>query len=148
MRTLLATLLLTAIAHTHAADSGAQTDEVWITGEVFTEDHILFFRADKPVKGNPRGAVVLLGAARDSAGVLFPLYLRAAENNAKLRLYGVLQRAGKGITSTKTKLPNVQFITWKVHLPEEPDELPADRKIIIQPGATVPGYKVEAVSSR
>ena len=148
MRTFLTILLFTAFARLGVAGAPVKDQELWITGDIFTQDDILLFRLDKPVKGNPTGAVVLLGAARDSAGVLFPLYIQAAEKKMKLRLYGILMPATPGITSKTMKLPNVQFITWKMHLPEDPDELPKDQKVIIQPGTTLPGYKIESVSSR
>ena len=113
--------------------------EVWITGEVFTQEDKLLFRTDKPVQGNATDNVVLLGVTREAAGVLPSIYARAAEKHAKLRLYGVLMpvdgNAAKGS-------PSVQFITWKVHSPDDPDELPENQKMPIHEGDKVKGNTV------
>ena len=102
--------------------------ETWITGEVLIEKDQLRFRADKPVLGNAAGNVVLLGATKDAVKILAPMYVRAAQKHLKLRLYGILQ----GLSEPPAKgAPSVEFITWKVHRPDDPDELPADQKIIL-----------------
>ena len=113
----------------------------WITGDLFIEDSFLLFRADKPVKGNVAGSVVLIGTTKDLANGLGPLLVRAAERNLKLRVYGVLMRAaphpeyGKG-------LPSVQFIVWKLHSPDDPDDIPPGEAIQIDPQTRFPEYEV------
>ena len=117
--------------------------EVWIDGDVFVTNDTLMFRASKAVQGNTTGNVVLLGASKDAVKVLLPFYARAAEKHMKLRLYGVLLPAsGKPVKGT----PSVEFITWKVHLPGDPDELAADKKIIIHKDDTVEGMPVHVPS--
>lgn len=140
MRRLLVLWLLVGASGSAFSADELKKYEVWITGDVFEQNHQLMFRCDKAVQGNSAGNVVYLGASRQTANVLLPMYMKAAEQHKKLRLYGLLvpmdEKAKKGE-------PSVQFITWKVHLPNEPDELPIDQKIIIGPNDKVPGYKVE-----
>jgi hypothetical protein len=65
-----------------------------------------------------------------TAKVLAPMYYKAAENHMKLRLYGAF------LPSSRAKEPNrpsVNFLTWKLHLPSDPDDLSASQKIIIGP---------------
>ena len=115
--------------------------EVWITGDVLIgKKEQLLFRADKSVQGNNTGNLILLGATRQTMNVLLPMYMKAAEKHMKLRLYGLLV---PDPSVKDPKSPNVQFITWKVHLPNEPDELSANQKITIGPNDKVRGYKVE-----
>src|SRR5205823_1681745 len=64
--------------------------ETWITGEVFSESDLLLFRADRPIPGNTTQNVVLLGAQLGLEKVLIPMYFKAVEKRATLRLYGVL----------------------------------------------------------
>ena len=73
---------------------------------------------------------------------MLPMYMKAAEQHTKLRLYGVLVPVDPKMKKSKNA-PSVQFITWKAHLPNEPDELSTDQKIIIGPNDKVEGYKVE-----
>jgi hypothetical protein len=141
MRCLLALLVIIAASGYAFAAEELKKYEVWITGDVFEQNHHLMFRCDKAVKGNAAGNVVYLGASRQTAKVLLPMYMMAAEQHKKLRLYGLLVPTDE---KTKKSEPSVQFITWKAHLPNEPDELRADQKIIIGPNDKVPGYKVEA----
>ena len=114
--------------------------EVWITGDVFIENGQLMFRLDKPIQGNTTGMVVRLGSTKEEANFLLPLYSKAADKNMKLRLYGLLV---SDPNTKDPKSPSVSFITWKAHLPTDPDDLPNNRKIIIGPEDKVPGYKVE-----
>jgi hypothetical protein len=98
------------------------------------------FRTEKPVQGNTTGSVVLLGSTKEQANFLLPAYSKAADKHMKLRLYGLL------ISNPNAKdptLPSVSFITWKVHLPTDPDDLPNNQKIIIDPEDKIPGYEVE-----
>ena len=152
MRSLFLTLivLLSAPAHLPAADEkdDPAAYAVWITGEVIVEDGALLFRADRPVQGNPMGAVVVLGATRDTVKVLLPMYAAAAEKHVSLRLFGVLQPFSGTIASHPGPLPAVQFITWKLHAPTDPDELPADQKITVHPEDTIEGTKVEVPPRR
>jgi len=60
--------------------------EVWITGEVFNRGDLMLFRADKPVQGNSEGNVILLGSTTQTAKVLLPAYMKAAEKHMTLRL--------------------------------------------------------------
>jgi hypothetical protein len=133
--------LLTANACAFAADE-LKKYEVWITGDVFEQNGHIMFRCDKPVGGNTTGNVVYLGATREGMNVLLPMYMKAAEQHKKLRLYGVLVPVDAKTKKSKNT-PSVQFITWKAHLPNEPDELPANQKIIIGPNDKAEGYKVE-----
>ncbi len=122
---------------------GDDIPEIWITGEVFSKNHVLFFRTDRPVKDNPMGNVVLLGSVKAAMNVLLPMYMKAEEKHVKLRLYGSLLPFSGTIPGHSEPLPNVQFITSKAHMPSDPDELPEDQKIRIQPGDKVPGFKIE-----
>lgn len=107
--------------------------ELWITGDVFSAHDILFFRADKPVQGNSTGRVVLLGTSKQDAQSILPLLMKAAEKKMTLRLYGYLQPNKGGFPGYKgPKLPDVAFIVWKLHMPDDPDVLPPDQRIPIQ----------------
>jgi len=97
--------------------------EMWITGEVFSRNDVLFFRVDTPVKGNPLGNVLLLRATKETANSLFPMYMEAAEQHKKLRLYGKLAPFSGTLPGNTDPLPNVQFVTSKLHLPADPDGL-------------------------
>jgi len=119
--------------------------ETWITGEVFSKDHVLFFKTDKPVKGNSQGNVVLLGFNRSVVNVFAPECMEAAEQHKRLRLYGILVPSEGKMPNVKRPLPNVQFIIWKMHLPGEPDELPGYEKVLIRAEDRVPGYDVKIV---
>lgn len=141
-----ALMLLFSISCAPAADE-LKKYELWITGDVFEQNHQLMFRCDKSVGGNAAGDVVYLGATRQTANVLLPMYMKAAEQHKRLRLYGVLTPVDEKIRKAKGD-PSVQFITWKVHLPNEPDELPADQKIPIGPNDKVPGFTVETQKKR
>ena len=139
---LLAVLSFGCLVQARGADDLSRY-EVWINGDVFIKNDTLMFRADKAVQGNTTSNVVLLGATKDAAKVLLPFYVQAAEKHLKLRLYGVLLPAG-GKPAKGT--PSVQFITWKTHLPGDPDELPANQKIIIHKDDTVEGIHVQVPS--
>jgi len=117
--------------------------ETWITGEVFTQDNLLLFRTDKPVQGDNLGNIVQLGVSRQAAKVLLPMYMKAAENHSKVRLYGILLPNSPTSIENAASVPNVQFMTWKIHAPSDPDELPDDQRIIIHPQDSVPGYDVK-----
>ncbi len=141
MRTYLALILLLTVTLCRADDINAHA--LWITGDVFSQNGVLFFRADKPVQGNPTGNVVLLGSTKDLIHVMAPLYMRAAERHLRLRLYGTLTPAGRPPPGHTEKLPTIEFITWKIHSPSDPDDMAADKTIHLPPNTKIPGYKVE-----
>jgi hypothetical protein len=95
------------------------------------ENGNLLFRADKPIKDNSRGDIVALAAVEKGAKVLMPLYQRAAERHMKLRLYGEFIPTPKNVHGRN--LPTMAFLTWKVHLPSDPDDLPTRDKLMIGP---------------
>lgn len=132
--------LLLGFAAAAFADEDLSRYEVWITGEPIMRGQALMFKCDKPVQGNTTGDLVLLGATKETINVLGPAYMKAAEKHMKLRLYGVLVPVEH---AKDPKAPSVQFITWKLHLPSDPDELPDGQKIPIGPEDKVPGSKVE-----
>ena len=126
-------LALFAVQPVHAGpkDNTAAGSELWITGDIFTKNEILLFRADRPVQGNPTGAVVMLGTSKALAQSMFPVLMKAAERKMRVRLYGVLQPCNAVPPGhEKESLPKVQFIVWKIHLPSDPDVLPAGTAII------------------
>ena len=117
--------------HAGSKDNTAAGSGLWITGDIFTKNEILLFRADRPVQGNPTGAVVMLGTSKDLAQSMFPVLMKAAERKMRVRLYGVLQPCNAVPPGhEKESLPKVQFIVWKIHLPSDPDVLPAGTAII------------------
>lgn len=140
MRYLLAIFFLIIGGISACAADDLSKYEVWITGDPIMQNGMLMFRADKSVKNNTTGNLVLLGATKQTINFLGPAYMKAAEKHMKVRLYGVLVPVpdAKG-----PKSPSVQFITWKLHLPSDPDDLPPQDKIMIGPKDKVPGYKVE-----
>ncbi len=79
-----------AVIQVHKFREETAKYETWITGEVFSDGNNLLFRADRPIEGNTTQNVVLLGAQRGLENVLLPIYFKAAEKRATLRLYGVL----------------------------------------------------------
>ena len=100
----------------------------WITGDMFTKDDLALFKADKPVQGNKTGDIVLIGPTKDSANIMGPLLMRAAELKVKLRFYGVLMQATE-LPGHHKGLPSVQFIVWKLHAPTDPDDLPPGQAV-------------------
>ncbi len=141
MRCLLVlSLLIVAASYAFAADE-LKKYELWITGDVFVQNGHLMFRCDKEVQGNTTGRVVFLGAIREGAKVLLPMYAKAAEQHKRVRLYGLLVPVEA--KDRKKNAPSITFLTWKAHLPNEPDELPSNQKMIIGPNDEVKGAKVE-----
>jgi hypothetical protein len=119
--------------------------ETWITGEVFSEGDTLLFRADRRIEGNTTENVVLLGAKLGLEKTLLPMYAQAAEKRVMLRLYGVLvpnEAPMTGSSPPKAGTPSVTFITWKCHLPNDPDELPESERLEFTPDDRVSGYQV------
>lgn len=116
--------------------------EVWITGEPFLADGAILFRAEKPVSGNSKGNVVLVGVEKPYANAT-ALLMRAAERHVKMRLYGRLVPYSGSLPIPRDKLPSMQFIVWKFHAPSDPDELPQNTKITMHPEDTIPGYEVK-----
>jgi len=119
--------------------------ETWITGEVFSEGQGILFRADKPIAGNTTGNVVTLGVKRGLENVLLPIYMKAAEVRATLRLYGVLMPTEALLPSlkqTSPEKPSVTFVTWKCHSPTDPDEVPESERVGLTPADRFSGYVV------
>ena len=131
-------LIIIAIAALTQHGKGNEPDEpgLWITGEPFIEDGVLFFRADKTVRDNPSGSVVLLGAPKSNLN-MFQILMRAAEKKLRVRLFGELSVFSGKVPGKHRAIPNVQFITWKIHMPDEPDELPKGSKILVNPEDTL-----------
>jgi hypothetical protein len=134
-----AVLLTTSFA---SADEDMEKYAQWITGDMLLWDGVLAFRADKPVQGNRTKDVVLVGPDRAGVNTMGPLLMRSAERHLKVRLYGVLQKTSTSFPGHHGKLPSVQFIVWKVHMPTDPDDLSPGQKIILGPKDKIPGYKV------
>lgn len=113
---------------------------VWITGDVlYDKKDGLMFRTDKPVQGNTTRNLVYLAIPEDLAKTFGPMCYRAAEKHMQLRLYGAfLPHSG----SKDPKHPSVNFLIWKMHLPTDPDELPADHKVFFGKDQEIPGYKI------
>jgi hypothetical protein len=120
--------LAVAFAGGSSATDPASTNDLWINGRIFVEDGVLMFRADKPVRGNPRKDVVVLGVSMDARGLL-PIYVHAATTSVRFRLFGILEPFAGTFRGHPAPLPNVQFITWKMHTPGDPDVTPADQRI-------------------
>jgi hypothetical protein len=123
--------------------------ETWITGEVFSERDTLLFRADRPIAGNTTQNVALLGVKLGLEKVLLPIYAKAAEKRLTLRLYGVLvpnEALMATSSESKTGIPSVTFITWKCHLPNDPDELPEAGRLEFTQDDRVSGYQVRLES--
>ena len=140
---ILAATILAAALVTPTLAEDIVKQAVWITGDVFTDNKVLLFRTDKPVTGNTAGNIVLLGASKETMNTFLPVYMKAAEKHMKLRLYGVLVPANVAASPQSQAKPSVQFITWKINMPNEPDELP-DREIVpVGPKDAAPGYTVK-----
>jgi hypothetical protein len=139
MRHLITALILVAGTYTAAE---AKERKLWMTGEVISRDGVMMFRADKPVPGNSMGNIVLVGGTTDAKSVVGPLLMRAWERHIKMRLYGELQPANPPLPGHRGKLPNLQFIVWKFHVPTDPDKLPPGEAIHLDPQTKIPGYRV------
>jgi len=121
--------------------------ETWITGDVFFEKSGILFRAEQPITGNTTGNVVTLGVKRGLENVLLPLYVKAAERRATLRLYGLLVPS-EGILPSyepSPETPSITFVTWKLHLPSDPDEVPESERMDITSEDRFSGYIVRPV---
>lgn len=127
MRYLLIVMAMVAFAAKGHTSEPAETG-LWITGDPFIEDQVLFFRADKLVEKNPAGNVILLGAPKDNLEIL-PVLMQVAVKRLKVRLFGKLLPFPGKAPGKHDPRPNVQFIVWKIHMPEDPDELPEDQKL-------------------
>jgi hypothetical protein len=116
--------------------------ETWITGEVFSDKNSLLFRADRPIAGNQN--VVLLGAKLGFEKTLLPMYAKAAEKRLTLRLYGVLVPTATLVAPSELKpgMPDLTFVTWKCHLPTDPDEVPESERVGLRPEDRFSGYQV------
>ena len=122
---------------------GAVSDQpLWITGEVFAKDGLVFFRADEPIKNNSTANVVFVGPTKDGAELMGSILMRAAERHVKARFYGVLMPVSIAPPGHHERLPSLQFIVWKMHAPTDPDELPPGEGIHPDPHQPLPGYRV------
>jgi hypothetical protein len=146
MRYLLVLSLLIAASSCAFAADELKKYEVWITGDVLVQHGQLMFRCDKEVQENKTGRLVLFGGVGGGPKVLMPMYAKAAEQHKTLRLYGVL--VPDQAKSRKKNIPSIVFLTWKAHLPNEPDELPQNQKMIIGPNDEVKGYPVKIEKRR
>jgi hypothetical protein len=119
--------------------------ETWITGEVFSDGQNLLFRAERPIDKNTMQNVVLLGVKRGLENVLLPMYFKASEKREILRLYGVLVPSEVLMPESwkpNPDTPSVAFVTWKCHLPTDPDEIPESERLTFTPHDRVSGYVV------
>jgi hypothetical protein len=119
--------------------------ETWITGEVFSEGDTLLFRADRPIAGNTTQNVVLLGVKLGLEKTLLPMYAKASKKRETLRLYGVLVPSEVLMPPSwkpNPQTPSVTFVTWKCHLPTDPDEIPESERVSFTPDDRVSGYVV------
>lgn len=131
MRYLLIIIAIVALTQRGQGSESVETG-LWITGDPFIEDGVLFFRTDKPVQNNRAGNVVLLGAPKTNLN-MFQILMRAAEKRLKVRLFGELSTFAGKVPGKHNPVPDVQFITWKIHMPDDPDELQQGKKIIVNP---------------
>ncbi len=124
--------------------------EHWITGNVYEEQGVLLFRTDKPVVGDSMKNVVVLGATHDGFAVMIPLLERVAERKIRVRLFGALLPNSSSFASHPAPLPNVEFIVWKMHMPDDPDVMPADQRIHLENSgsATMGGKPVQLIDDK
>jgi hypothetical protein len=126
---------------TVAAGGVSAYQEVWLTGQmIFGGKNVLLFRADQPVEANRTGPFVNVRLAKQARNILLLMYMKAAETHMKLRLYGQLvpEPSHKNLT-----LPGMRFVTWKAHLPDDPDNLPLHDTLFFGSDEALPGYKVQ-----
>ena len=133
-----------AVIEVHKFREETAKYETWITGEVFSKANTLLFRAERPIAGNTTQNVVLLGVKLGLEKSFLPMYAKAAEKRLTLRLYGVLV-PNEALVATssevKGRMPSVTFITWKCHLPNDPDELPESERVEFTPNDRFSGYQ-------
>jgi len=140
---------------TPASPSSVSADEWapyehWITGDVYEEKGVLLFRTDRPVAGDSMKNIVVLGGTRDGVAVMIPLLERAADRKIKVRLFGALLPNASSFASHPAPLPNVEFIVWKMHMPDDPDVIPADQRIHVtnSGSATMGGKPVQLIDEK
>ena len=136
---ILVAVLGRASQYSFAAD--APDNVAWITGMPFIENGVLLYKADSPIPGNSFGNVLLVGGQKPFSNVA-AILAKAADKHIKLRLYGEIQPYAGGLPLPNEKLPSLQFVVTKIHLPSDPDELPPAQKIMLKHTDTVPGYTV------
>ena len=119
--------------------------ETWITGVVSSNEGSLFFQTDQPIEGNSTQNLVLLGVQRGLEKSLLPLYCKAAEEKMTLRLYGVLVPTEELLPYQKCEegTPSMCFVTWKCHLPSDPDEIPQSEKLLFKPEDRFSEFRVK-----
>lgn len=113
---------------------------LWVTGDVVKDSRQgLLFRADKPVESNTTAGLVYLAIPEDLAKTFGPICYRAAERQTKLRLHGTfLPHSGP----RDPNHPSVDFVIWGIHGPDDPDELPPDKKTYFGPNDAIPGFTI------
>ena len=113
---------------------------LWVTGDVINDPKEgLMFRVDRPVQDNTTGTLVSLTVPEDLSKTFGPMCYQAAERHMKLRLHGTFLPHS---LPTDPKHPSVNFVVWGLHLPDEPDELPPDKKTYFGPHDAIPGYTI------
>jgi hypothetical protein len=132
-----------AVIEARKVEDELEKSHLWLTGEVIADTKGLKFRAMEAVYDNPPGAVCALGAKMGLENYFLPAFLRAAERNLTLRLYGVFIATP---LPHEEGIPPAAFIVSKMHLPDQPDVLPEDEKIAIQPGDRIAGYRVRTIT--
>ncbi len=143
---MLAVIVVTAGLPVLAADGVSKYEEGWLTGQmIFAGKDVLLFKADQPVEGNRTGPFVNVRIAKQARSILLLMYMKAAETHMKLRLYGQLmpEPSRKHLAI----LPGIRFVTWKAHLPDDPDDSSVHHTIFFGPDDALPGYKVQVKPS-
>jgi len=115
-----ATIFAVGLALT-ACSLTAHAVETWLTGTLFVGNGVLLFRTDAPIEGNTGGPVVKLGTSRNATNLL-PVLQAAAEKRMILRLYGDIAKDNTVPPGYSGEpLPNISFVIWKMHMPNEKD---------------------------
>ena len=101
-----------------------QAKETWLTGTPFVSaGNVLLFRTDAMLQNNSGGRVLLLGTTRNAVSLL-PALQAAAGKRVALRLYGDISMDPNNNYPPGYQgdaLPNMRFIIWKIHMPDEID---------------------------
>ena len=102
---------------------GGFAQEGWMTGKPVSVSGTLLFQTERPIKDNSGGTFTVLTTTPDGAQLLLPALAQAADNGATVRLYGVLKpNSGPPPAGySGPPLPNIQFVVWKLHAPNEED---------------------------
>ena len=104
------------------ADKDYSKYAVWITGEAFSDQGVLLFRADQTVEGNITGNLILLGPSRGVMKEFLPLYNLTARKPVRLRARGMLFPAPSEWAATT---PSVEFMIDELQDSPAPTAPPA-----------------------